>query len=272
MPLYVYEQGPESAPSIVFLHGGGGGSWMWQPQFEALPEFHILAPDLPEHGKSAEIKPFSIQDSARHVVEVIRTRAHGGNAFVIGLSEGAQITVALLACEPQLIQSAIVSSALVRPIAGGNLLTPGLIRFTIKWCLEPFKNNDWWIRLNMKYSSGVPEKYYSQFKQDFQSLTADQFTHVMIENQRFRLPEGLDHVSVPTLVVAGKNEYSVMRQSTRDIAAAIPTAKGFLVAHAKRLSLAEEHNWNLTAPDLFTQMVRAWITGQPLPVELQTLE
>jgi hypothetical protein len=60
-----------------------------------------------------------------------------------------------------------------------------------------------------------------------------------------------------------------MRQSVRDIANAIPTAKGYLVAHPRKRSLAEEHNWNMTAPDLFTHMVRAWITGQPLPAELQ---
>jgi pimeloyl-ACP methyl ester carboxylesterase len=272
MLLHIYEQGPDITPSIVFLHGGGGGSWMWQPQFEALPGFHILAPDLPEHGQSADIKPFSIQDSVTRVAELIRTRAHGGKATVVGLSEGAQIALALLACEPLLIQSAIVSSALVRPIPGASLLTPGLIKSTIKWFVEPFRNIDWWIRLKMKYSSGVPEKYYPQFKQDFQNLSADQFTHVIVENQRFRLPGGLNRVSIPILVVAGKHEYSVMRQSVKDIATAIPTAKGYLVAHPKKLSLAEEHNWNLTAPDVFTQMVRAWITGQPLPVELQPLE
>ena len=62
-----------------------------------------------------------------------------------------------------------------------------------------------------------------------------------------------------------------MRQSVRDIASAIPTAKGYLVAHSRKLSLAEEHNWNMTVPELFTQMVRAWITERPLPAELQPL-
>ena len=37
------------------------------------------------------------------------------------------------------------------------------------------------------------------------------------------------------------------------------------------MSLAEEHNWNLTAPDLFNQTLRAWITDQPLPPELRPL-
>ncbi|HYO44013.1 MAG TPA: hypothetical protein VES19_12510 [Candidatus Limnocylindrales bacterium] len=35
--------------------------------------------------------------------------------------------------------------------------------------------------------------------------------------------------------------------------------------------MAEEHNWNLVAPDLFTACVRAWITDQPLPGALEPL-
>jgi len=272
MSLHIYEQGPETAPTIVFLHGGGGAGWMWQPQLEELADFHILVPDLPEHGQSATIKPFRIEDSAIRVAELIRTRAHGGKAHVVGLSEGAQITLKLVATEPQLVDHAILSSALVRPIPGAGLLPPGLIALAAKWSVEPFKNVDWWIRLNMKYSAGIPEIYFPQFKRDFQNLSGELFAHVMVENQHFRLPKGLERVSVPTLVVAGKREYGIMRKSVREIATAIPSAKGFLVTHSRTLSVAEEHNWSMTTPELFTQMVRAWLIEKPLPVELQPLK
>lgn len=166
---------------------------------------------------------------------------------------------------------AIVSSALLRPIPGGGLLTPGLIALAFRWSVPPFKNNEWWIHLNMKYSAGVPEKYYPQFRQTFREMTESGFTNVMIENQRFRLPQGLDRVKVPTLITVGKHEYKVMRQSALDLAAAISGAQAYEVVHPRKMSLAEEHNWNLTAPDLFTQTVRAWITGQQLPAALHRL-
>lgn len=271
MSLYVNEQGPLSAPTIVFLHGGGGAGWMWQPQIEALTDFHVLVPDLPEHGQSANVKPFSIKASVECIAELICTRAHGGKAHAVGLSEGAQIALALLALHPELIDHAVISSALVRPIPGANWVSESLIASSVRWFVEPFKNIDWWIKLNMRYSAGVPDAFYPQFKKDFQNLTGDQFMHVVVENQRFRLPAGLDRVSVPTLVVAGKKEYGMMRQSVRDVADAIPSAKGFLVSHSQKLSLAEEHTWSMTAPDLFTRMARAWINGQPLPPELQPL-
>ena len=91
MALYVQEVGVNNSRSIVFLHGGGVGGWMWRPQIEQLKdEYHLLVPDLPEHGKSADVKPLTLKNSAAQVAELIRTRAHGSRANVVGLSLGAQ--------------------------------------------------------------------------------------------------------------------------------------------------------------------------------------
>ena len=152
------------------------------------------------------------------------------------------------------------------------MIPPGMIALSYRWSVTPFKNNDWWIRLNMKYAAGVPEGYYQQFRQSFQDLTEEGFTNMMLENQRFHIPPGLERVPTPTLIVCGKKEYSAMRQSTRDLAKAIPGGQAYEVVHAQKMSLAEEHNWNMTAPGVFTQMVRAWFTGQPLPAELQPMK
>lgn len=272
MALYIQETGPTTAPTIIFLHGGGGAGWMWQPQVEGLNDFHCLIPDLPEQGRSVAEKPFSIAGSADLIADLIRTRAHDGRAFVIGLSEGAQVAVALLGRHPELVERAIVSSALVRPIPGAGMLTPGLIALSYRWSVTPYKNNDWWIRVNMKYAAGVPETYFEPFRQSFQSLTEAGFTNIMLENLRFRLPSGLERVQTPTLIVCGKNEYAAMRQSARDLAKALPHGQAYEVHPDKKMSTAQAHNWNMTAPDLFTQMARAWIAGQPLPAQLHPVK
>ncbi len=270
MPLYVQETGTSTAPTIVFLHGGGGGGWMWQPQVEALKsDYHLLVPDLPEHCNSAAVKPFSIADSVTRIVELIRTRAHGGKAHVVGLSEGAQITVALLAATPEVVDHAIISSALVRPIPGMTWFGAGTWSVSYRM-IVPLNRYDWWIRLNMQ-SNGIPVRFLPEMRPTLNSLTPEAFAHVIVENQRFRLPAGLERVAAPTLVVAGQREYGVMRQSVKDVAAAIPGARGCLVYHTRQLSLAEEHNWNMNAPELFTQMVRAWIENKPLSTELRPL-
>jgi hypothetical protein len=137
--------------------------------------------------------------------------------------------------------------------------------------IEPLNKYTWWARLNMR-SNGIPEQYLPETLETYRTLTAQAFAHVIVENQKFRLPTGLGKVAAPTLVVAGWREYKVMHQSVSDVAAAIPGAQARLVHHTQKLSIGEEHNWSMTAPELFTRMVRAWIEGQPLPTELQELE
>jgi pimeloyl-ACP methyl ester carboxylesterase len=244
---------------------------MWQPQVDALKQdYHLLVPDLPEHGRSASIKPFTILGSVDQIAELIRTKASGGKAHVVGLSEGAQIAVALLAAAPELVDHAIISSALVREMPGMGWFGAGFWAAMYR-SIQRLNKYAWWARLNMR-SNGIPERYLRDTLETYQTLTAEAFAHVIVENQKFRLPGGLNRVAAPTLVVAGRKEYKVMHQSVRDVAAAIPGSQACLVHHTRKLSLSEEHNWSMTAPGLFTRTVRAWIEGQTLPAELQELK
>jgi len=272
MDLYVEEHGPSDAATIVFLHGGGGAGWMWRPQVEALQdEFHLLVPDLPEHGRSMAVAPFTIAGAVEAVADLVRARAHGGRATIVGLSEGAQIAVALLAAHPDLVERAIVSSALVRPMPGAWMMSPGVVEWTYRLTVAPFKNSEWWMRANMKGAAGVPEAFVDDFRRTFQETTASSFAHVISENQAFRLPPGLDRVTAPVLAVCGHGEYDVMRRSTADVAAAVPGGLAYEAFHGRKMTVAEDHNWNMTDPDLFDAMVRAWMTGATLPEGLRPL-
>lgn len=267
--LHVDAYGPKNAPLILFLHGGGAGAWSWEPVIERLGEFRCLAPDMPEHGRSTAVGPFSIPGAAACMAELIRSQAPDEKVHVVGLSEGAQVVVAMLANCPELIASAVISSALLRPLPGAWMMTPGVIRWTFRLSVPPFRNNDWWIRLNMKYAAGVPEAYFAQFKRDFQAMSEDGFTHLMVENQRFRLPQGLEKAALPVLVLAGRKEYGAMRQSACDLSAALPQATMRIIDLGEGSSLAQEHNWCLHAPDKFAETVRAWVNQETIPVYLR---
>jgi len=269
MGLHVEEHGPADAPTIVFLHGGGGAGWMWRPQVEALEgEFHILVPDMPEQGRSTDAGAFTMGNAAEAVAGLIRSRAHGGRAHVVGLSEGAQVGVQLLADAPGVVETAVLSSPLVRPIPVASVMTPGVIRLSYRTSIAPLRDAEWWVRLNMRSAAGVPDEYFADFHESFRTLTEQGFVDLMVANLAFRLPAGLDKAAARTLVVAGAHEYKAMRESVVEVAAALPNGTARVVRHAAKMSVAQEHNWNMTAPGLFNSMVRAWIADSPLPVEL----
>jgi len=246
--------------------------WMWGPVIAELLDYHILVPDLPEQGDSAEVGPFSLKLAAQKVAEMIRAQGHGGQAHVAGLSAGAQALVQLLADSPELVDHALVSSAIMYPIRG---LAWAGSRAVLEWSyrlgVAPFKNWDWWIRVNMKYSANVPDEFFLDFRRDFRGMTESAFVNLMTENQNFRMPAGLDKVDVPTLAVAGSREYPSMKQSMRELAATLPHGYAVEVSLGQRSTLGEEHNWAMTRPELFAQTVRAWVEDQSLPPGLTAL-
>lgn len=240
---------------------------MWRPQVEALRhDFHLLVPDLPEQGRSTAAGPFTMISAAEQVARLVREHGNGGPVHAVGLSEGAQTVVQLLAMEPGLFETAIVSSALVRPIAGaGWASSPTMLGLAFAMSVEWPRNSDWWIRLNMRSAAGVPDAYFDDFRASFRGLSKSGFVNLMRANQTYRLPAGLERVLTRVLTVCGHREYDSMRRSAADIADAIPGALAREVVHARKLSLAQEHNWNLTEPELFSAMIRDFVEGRPLP-------
>jgi len=231
---------------------------MWRPQIAQLKdEYHLLVPDLPEHGHSIDVTPMTLQNAAAQVAELIRTRAHSGRAHVVGLSLGAQTAIELLSQTPELIDRAIASGPLMRPLPGigtANLMAK------LYW---PFRNATWLVKWNMQ-GLGVPAEYFEDFRKDTASLTIDGFVRMTLANGNNHVPANLQAVTVPTLILVGEKELKIMQQSVRDLLAVMPSAQGYVVSDAI-------HNWSMQLPDLFTQTVRAWITGLTLPSALVAL-
>jgi hypothetical protein len=140
-----------------------------------------------------------------------------------------------------------------------------------RWFMAPFKNNDWWIRQNMRSSAGIPDQFFPEFKKSFQDTTEESLLQMLANGLSFRLPAGLERATAPVLVAVGRKEYKEMKISAQLLLAALPNARGVLVSLGPKSSLAQEHNWAMTAPDLFNATVKAWIEDRPLPESLTPL-
>ncbi len=264
--LFIQEFHPEAKTSIIFLHGGGSSGWMWRRVVDKLPEYHCLVVDLPEHGGSAWVKPFSMRFAAEKTAEIIHNRAHHGKAVVVGLSEGAQVAVQMLADCPDVMEAAMISSALLLPIPGGKMYSSRkLLSFLYQISIPPFRNNNWWIKLNMKYAAGIPEEYFDNFKRDFQNTTESQFINLMAANQTFRLPDGVELVEIPVLAVCGKHEYKAMRDSAELLTSRLKHGQFRMIDLGERSGMAAEHNWALVMPLAFATTLRNWLKGSALP-------
>ena len=93
--------------------------------------------------------------------------------------------------------------------------------------------------------------------EDVRHLQPDAILHFAAEFVKMQVPH---RVNAPMLVTVGQKEDLMMKRAARRLARTLP-AQAVMVPGVG-------HVWNLEAPDLFNETVRAWITDQPLPQEL----
>ncbi len=253
--LYVHTSGDPASPAIVFLHGGGVSGRMWQPQLEELTEYYCLAPDLPEHARSAASKPFALPGAAAEVAKLIRERIPNGRAHLVGLSVGGAVGLEVLRTQPTVVQRAILSGTTPK-LGRGLALLIELINLPLLKLLRP----DQLARMVIK-SLSIPAAYQPLIADDLKQLNANLFRNINRAMTEVQIPHG---ALPPTLVVVGEKEMGMAKNHARAIRKSAQGVTGMLVKGAG-------HGWNFEDPDLFNKMVRAWLTAQALPAALQPL-
>lgn len=102
--------------TIVLIHGAccSGSNWnLVTPHLSS--SYHLLIPDLPGHGQSRHITPFSVEYSSRLIAQLIRKHAINGIAHVVGHSLGAHIAINLAGSYPELVNTVFVSGFEIYP-------------------------------------------------------------------------------------------------------------------------------------------------------------
>lgn len=101
----------EVKPSLVFLHGFGGGSssYEWSKVYPAFADdYRILAPDLIGWGRSARSpRNYQIEDYTRCIVDFLEQTCTGP-VSVIASSLTAAFVVRIASIRPELFQSMIL--------------------------------------------------------------------------------------------------------------------------------------------------------------------
>jgi pimeloyl-ACP methyl ester carboxylesterase len=253
MALYLREAGPAAAPALVFLHGLWVSGAMWQPQLERLSqEYHCLAPDLPEHGRSTDIGRLTLENTGRVVAKLIRERTPRGRAHVVGLSLGGSVALGLLRDAPEVIDHLLVSGCGAPARLGPVIAALSRLGRPLLRILKPAPLLSLGLRL-----SKVPQPYLRVLQEDVRRLQPEAIVHFAGEFAKMNVPRG---VTTPILVTVGQREDLMMKRAARSLSRQLP-ARALMAPGVG-------HLWNLEAPDLFTETVRAWITDQPAPTEL----
>ncbi len=252
MKLVFDEIGNGNKESIVFLHPGGMSGWMWEKQIKHFKNFHCIIPDLPEHGRSASVKPFTINSTSELLLDLIQDCADG-RVNMVGIGLGGQIILQIMSKYPEIVDHAMISGTLVRDNQYKSLIA----RLNeLVMIYKPVKNNDFYIKAYMR-TYNMPKVYFDKFKRSTCQIETSSIERILTENHRFKIPPILETSETKLLVMAGEKDYSIIKDSSKEI---------IKHCHAKgALALGGGHLWNMETPDNFNEVLNTWLQDQPLP-------
>ena len=240
MSVFYKETSSDKTDSIVFIHGGGMSNEMWTEYAEALKDFHCIIFDLPEHGKSISSVPFSINGSVEEIAQLIRLKAHGRKAHVIGHSVGGIILVRLLTKYSDLVKNAIVASANLMPSNIYKLLGSKIV------CTC------------MSFVVSKSEKFNFVTPGLLRKLNMEIVKHSNI-------PRELTRIENSVLILCGEKEIESIKLSVINLMKIIPNSSGAFVKKAN-------HNFPLKKSSLFLAVIKDWICKETINNELVKLE
>ncbi|UKS66331.1 alpha/beta hydrolase [Rossellomorea marisflavi] len=244
MSLSLCEYGETSAPLLVFLHGGGVSGWMWNEQIEAFPDYHCVVPDLPGHGGSRHLD-FTMKGTAGLLLTMIEEKSSGKPVHLIGFSLGAQLIVQMLSMNPHCAETAIINSALTRPMPSLIPVIRPLVRLT-----HPLTRLRWFAKLQARRLH-LPDVLVENYWEESRELKASTLEQILVENMSFKIPPSFQETTARVLVTAGGKERTIMKKSAEDIQT---KAKGSLYMFP-----GVGHGAPLANPDSFNHLVRKWV-------------
>ncbi|MFJ7666228.1 alpha/beta fold hydrolase [Lysinibacillus sp. NPDC097195] len=250
MTLYYEEYGDKNAPLIVFLHGGGVSGWMWEQQVTFFAQhYHCLVPDLPGHGTNSGDSYFSMEEAAVLIIDLIDKVANNRKITVIGFSLGAQIIVQALSMRPNLVDTAVIISALVRPMPS-----------VVKWIAPAIKlsfpliSNRTFSKIQAQ-TLYIPQEKFTQYYEESCRMSQHVLISVLKENMSFSIPENFSNVTTAMLVMVGEKEKAMMKKSANDLVDCNVNCDAMVIADIG-------HGISLANPTLFNDIVYNWLSAR----------
>ncbi|KAJ4256826.1 hypothetical protein NW762_008922 [Fusarium torreyae] len=258
--LYFRSHNDFSPTSIVLVHGLFSCHLEWEHVIPHLSDYHLIVPDLPQHSKSRELGPFSLELGADKVADLIQKYAHNGQAHVVGLSLGGFTTMEIIRRYPKLVKTAFITGA--TPFSPWQVWAaerPNLLHYGLKFVLNSG------IYSFSAWKTGL--KDHTQLRSEI----AANNDWTLVNNAYGGLikwrQEAVDEVAKEDkriLAVAGDQGDNL--EGTKELAETfrLHGREGGKRSTACVIKGAI-HGWNLQFPELFAEGIRAWVEEEPLP-------
>ena len=275
------ERSEESLPTLVFLHGFGGGSsaYEWSKVYPAFAsEYRILAPDLIGWGKSAHPeRNYQIDDYLKTITEFLEATCDEPTT-VIASSLTAAFVIRVAIARPELFKSLILTTPAGLSDFGENytrsffaqlVSTPILDRFIYGFGvanelgIRSFLEQRQFARLE-RVNSEMVQAYLASAQQPNAEYSALSFVR---GDLCFDLSNYITQLKVPTAIIWGRKSQFTGPDIGRRLAQMNPSAIKFFQV-IEEVGLTPQ----LELPAVTIGLIRRFLTLLPSEIEPVTPE
>jgi pimeloyl-ACP methyl ester carboxylesterase len=217
-------------PPLVLIHGAGGDHLYWPPEIRRLPGTHVIAIDLPGHGKSPGEGEASIQAYAGRVHAWLSKLGEPGAVFA-GHSMGAAIALSLALYYPDCVLGLVLVSSgarlKVNPAMLELLAEPSnysqAVELIIRWSFSLQASPSLLKLAGQRMAEASPEVLY----------------HDLSACNDYDVSSRMAEIDVPTLVICGAADRMTPLRLSNHLASSIPKAQLEVVQDAGHMVMLE---------------------------------
>lgn len=262
--IYIEEIGPEASSGVVFIHGSALRTDLWHYQMRGFEKRRLIFYDMRGHGMShpkgsAEYSVATLAGDLEAVIDDCKLE----EVVIVGHSIGGMAALELASSRPEVLGSKVKGLVLVnttyRPpietVAGGAALAH-LDRMVKKpmELLSPFssridrlrkivKPSDalFWTVAFAGFGPGASAKQVD-FTYDMLADTPSDVIFDLLKAYRgFDVRDRLGEVTVPVLVVAGRQDRITLPEASEHLGAHLPKARLEIFDDCGHMTMLEKH-------------------------------
>ena len=239
-------------PPLVFVHGGGDDSRIWQPQLSAFAgEFTVVAWDEPGAGRSSDVPTgFGLSDYAKCLATLIEAVALGP-ANVVGLSWGGTLVLELYRHHPELVATLTLADT----YAGWKGSLPqeevqARVEGAQRMLSAPPTEFD--PTIPGLFAAGPPPEFVPLLAEMAADVRPESLRTVLLALAEADQRDLLPRIAVPTLLIWGEQDVRSPLSVAHQFEQAIPNAQLVVIPGAGHVS-------NLEQPEGFNRALHEFL-------------
>lgn len=240
---------PDKQTVILFVHGHPFNHTMWKYQYDTLNDFRLILPDLKGYGESDYLfDKIFIEEQALDLV-LLLDELGIKKVHLIGLSMGGQIIVEFQRLFPSRVKSLIICASTPTAETEESYRNRLELAASItKTGMYEYTQNDIHKYINLEEVGVDSDVYQHLFKMMTETKKEGAVASHKGRAERRNNFDYLKNINVPSLVIAGENDYFFKAKDMEKVAHEIVGAEFKVIKHSGHLP-------NMEKPKEFNEII-----------------